>query len=134
GNRDGENLNRSWNCGVEGKTKDVKLHQLRNRLKRNFLATLLLSQGVPMLLGGDEISRTQHGNNNAYCQDNNISWYDWKNADIDFLTFCQKLIRYCQDHPVFRRRHWFQGQPIHASDVKDIAWFTLEGDQMSEKD
>lgn len=134
GNRDGENHNRSWNCGVEGKTKDLKIRQLRIRLKRNFLTTLLLSQGVPMLLGGDEISRTQHGNNNAYCQDNNISWYDWKNADIDFLTFCQKLIHYCQDHPVFRRRHWFQGQPIHGSDVKDIAWFTLEGDQMSEKD
>lgn len=134
GNRDGENHNRSWNCGIEGKTKDVKIHQLRNRLKRNFLATLLLSQGVPMLLGGDEISRTQQGNNNAYCQDNEISWYDWKNADKDFLTFCQKLVRYCQDHPVFRRRHWFQGQPIHGSDVKDIAWFTLEGDQMSEKD
>jgi glycogen operon protein len=86
-----------------------------------------------MLLGGDEISRTQKGNNNAYCQDNEISWYDWENADKDLLAFCQKLIEYRKDHPVFRRRHWFLGQPIHGSEVKDIAWFTLEGEQMSEK-
>ncbi|SDH10130.1 glycogen debranching protein GlgX [Nitrosomonas sp. Nm132] len=130
---DGENYNRSWNCGVEGMTEDLKVLQLRNRQRRNFLVTLLLSQGVPMLLGGDEISRTQKGNNNAYCQDNEISWYDWENADKDLLTFCQKLIEYRKDHPVFRRRHWFLGQPIHGSEVKDIAWFTLEGEQMSEK-
>ncbi|HBZ29588.1 MAG TPA: glycogen debranching enzyme GlgX [Nitrosomonas nitrosa] len=134
GNRDGESHNRSWNCGEEGATEDKAIRQLRNRQKRNFLTTLLLSQGVPMLLGGDEISRTQQGNNNAYCQDNEISWYDWENADTDFLAFCQRLIQYCKDHPVFRRRHWFQGQPIHGSDVKDIAWFTLEGEQMSEED
>lgn len=132
-NHDGENYNRSWNCGVEGKTDDPGVLQLRNRQKRNFLATLLLSQGVPMLLGGDEIGRTQQGNNNAYCQDNEISWYDWENADKDLLVFCQKLIKYCKNHPVFRRRHWFQGQPIHGSEVKDIAWFTLEGTQMSEE-
>ncbi|MDV6345813.1 glycogen debranching protein GlgX [Nitrosomonas sp. Is37] len=133
-NRDGENYNRSWNCGVEGKTDDPKVLQLRKRQKRNFLVTLFLSQGVPMLLGGDEISRTQQGNNNAYCQDNEISWYDWENADKDLLAFCQELIEYRKNHPVFRRRHWFQGQPIHGSEVKDIAWFTLEGTQMSEKD
>ncbi len=133
-NHDGENYNRSWNCGVEGITEDLKVLPLRNRQKRNFLATLFLSQGVPMLLGGDEISRTQKGNNNAYCQDNEISWYDWENADKKLLAFCQKLIKYRKDHPVFRRRHWFLGQPIHGSEVKDIAWFTLEGEQMSEKD
>lgn len=133
-NRDGENHNRSWNCGVEGVTSDTKVLQLRTRLKRNFLTTLLLSQGVPMLLGGDEISRTQQGNNNAYCQDNEISWYDWENADKDFFIFCQKLIHYFKEHPAFRRRHWFQGQPIFGSMVKDIAWFTLEGRQMREKD
>lgn len=133
-NHDGENYNRSWNCGVEGITEDLKVLPLRNRQKRNFLATLFLSQGVPMLLGGDEISRTQKGNNNAYCQDNEISWYDWENADKELLAFCQKLIKYRKDHPVFRRRHWFLGQPIHGSEVKDIAWFTLEGEQMSEKD
>lgn len=133
-NNDGENHNRSWNCGIEGKTDKPEVLQLRNRQKRNSLATLLLSQGAPMLLGGDEIGRTQQGNNNPYCQDNEISWYDWENADKDFLAFCQRLIHFCEDHPVFRRRHWFQGQPIHGSEVRDIAWFTLEGEQMSEKD
>ncbi len=133
-NNDGENHNRSWNCGVEGKTDDPNVLQLRKRQQRNFLVTLFLSQGVPMLLGGDEISRTQQGNNNAYCQDNEIAWYDWENADKDLLAFCQELIEYRKNHPVFRRRHWFQGQPIHGSEVKDIAWFTLEGAQMSEKD
>lgn len=133
-NRDGESHNRSWNCGVEGMTDDPEVLQLRKRQKRNFMITLFLSQGVPMLLGGDEISRTQQGNNNAYCQDNEISWYDWENADKDFLSFCQKLILYCKSHPVFRRRRWFYGQPIHGSEVKDIAWFTLEGEQMSEQD
>lgn len=133
-NNDGENYNRSWNCGVEGKTDDPGVLQLRNRQKRNFLVTLLLSQGVPMLLGGDEIGRTQQGNNNAYCQDNEISWYDWENVDKDLLVFCQKLIHFYKDHPVFRRRHWFLGLPIHGSEVKDIAWFTLDGKQMSEKD
>jgi glycogen operon protein len=133
-NRDGESHNRSWNCGVEGSTDDPVVLQLRTRQRRNFLATVLLSQGVPMLLGGDEIGRTQQGNNNAYCQDNEISWYDWKNADANLLAFCQRLIRYRKDHPVFRRRRWFQGRPIHGSEVKDIAWFTLEGEQMAEED
>ncbi len=133
-NQDGESHNRAWNCGVEGLTDDPEVLHLRARQKQNFLATLLLSQGVPMLLGGDEIGRTQLGNNNAYCQDNEISWYDWTNADKDLLVFSQKLIRYRKDHPVLRRRRWFQGQPIHGSEVTDIAWFTLEGQQMAEED
>ena len=133
-NRDGESHNRSWNTGVEGPTDDPEVLRLRTRQKRNFLATLLLSQGVPMLLGGNEIGRTQQGNNNAYCQDNEISWYDWQTTDEDLLAFCQRLIRYRKEHPVFRRRRWFQGQPIHGSEVKDLAWFTLEGEQMAEED
>ena len=133
-NQDGEDHNRSWNCGVEGPTDDPEVLRLRKRQKRNFLTTLFLSQGVPMLLGGDEISRSQKGNNNAYCQDNEISWYDWQKLDEDLLGFCRQLIRYRMEHPVFRRRRWFQGRPIHGSEVKDIAWFTLEGEQMAEED
>jgi isoamylase len=133
-NRDGESCNRSWNCGVEGPTEDPAVLQLREQQRRNLLATLFLSQGVPMLLGGDEIGRTQQGNNNAYCQDNEISWTHWENPDHNLLGFCQKLIHYRKEHPVFRRRGWFQGRPIHGSEVKDIAWFTLEGDPMAEED
>jgi glycogen operon protein len=133
-NRDGESHNRSWNCGVEGPTDDPEVRRLRDRQRRNFLVTLLLSQGVPMLLGGDEIARTQQGNNNAYCQDNEISWYDWENIDEDLLVFCQKLIQYRKDHPAFRRRRWFQGRPIHGDEIYDIAWFNLEGEQMAEGD
>jgi len=133
-NKDGEDHNRSWNCGVEGPTDDPDVINLRKRQKRNFLATLLLSQGVPMLLGGDEIGRTQEGNNNAYCQDNEISWYDWEQADDDLLAFLQRLIAYRKAHPVFRRRGWFHGRPIHGSEIKDIAWFNLEGEQMVEED
>jgi isoamylase len=133
-NCDGENHNRSWNCGVEGPTDDPDVNRLRDRQKRNLLATLILSQGVPMLLGGDEIGRTQQGNNNAYCQDNEISWYDWETIDQGLLAFCRELIRYRKDHPVFTRRGWFQGRPIHGGEVKDIAWFTLEGEQMAEED
>ncbi|MFO8239431.1 MAG: glycogen debranching protein GlgX [Dissulfuribacterales bacterium] len=131
---DGEIRNRSWNCGVEGPTDDPEVLRLRKRQKRNFFATLLLSQGVPMLLGGDEIGRTQQGNNNAYCQDNEISWYDWEKVDEDLLVFCQKLIQYRIDHPVFHRRGWFHGRPIHGSEIEDIAWFTIEGEQMDEED
>ena len=133
-NRDGENHNRSWNCGVEGTTDKIETLQLRDRQKRNFLATLLLSQGVPMLLGGDEMGRSQQGNNNAYCQDNELSWYDWDNIDRKLETYCQKLINYRRTHPVFHRRRWFQGRPIHGSSVNDIAWFTPEGNQMSDTD
>lgn len=130
-NRDGESHNRSCNYGVEGPTDDQEVRRLRERQKRNFLVTLMLSQGVPMLLGGDEISRTQKGNNNAYCQDNEISWYDWDKLDADLLEFCRKLINFRKEHPVFHRRGWFQGRPIHNS---DIAWFTMEGEKMSEEE
>ena len=132
--RDGDNHNRAWNCGVEGPTEDPEINLLRMRQKRNFLTTLLFSQGVPMLLGGDEIGRTQEGNNNAYCQDNGISWYDWENADADLLEYCRGLILYLRRHPVFCRRGWFLGRPIYGSAIKDIAWFTPEGVQMSEED
>ncbi|MCA1784785.1 MAG: glycogen debranching protein GlgX, partial [Desulfobacteraceae bacterium] len=133
-NRDGEDHNRSWNCGEEGETDNPEIRRLRHRQKRNFLATLLLSQGVPMLLGGDEMGRTQQGNNNAYCQDNELSWYNWENLDETLLDFCQKLIQYRKDHPVFRRRGWFHGRSIHGSEVDDIRWFTMEGEQMDEQD
>ncbi len=133
-NRDGINHTRSWNCGVEGPTDDPTILRLRHRQKCNFLTTLLLSQGVPMLLGGDEIGRTQHGNNNAYCQDNEMSWYDWSDVDHDLLAFCRRLIRYQKDHPVFRRRHWFQGRPIHGAETRDVAWFTPSGEPMTEYD
>jgi len=132
-NRDGEDHNRSWNCGEEGPTDDPEVIELRRRQRRNFLATLLLSQGVPMLLGGDEIGRTQGGNNNAYCQDNEISWFDWEAVDHDLLTFTRRLIRFRYEHPVFRRRRWFQGRAIHGGDNKDIAWFTPGGDPMAEE-
>jgi isoamylase len=129
-NRDGESYNRSWNCGVEGPTDDPAILALRQRQRRNFLATLFLSQGVPMLLGGDEIGRTQRGNNNAYCQDNEISWYDWEHADETLLEFTRWLIQFRAEHPVFRRRRWFQGQPIHGEGVADIEWFTPDGVRM----
>ena len=132
-NQDGEDHNRSWNCGEEGPTDNPEVLALRARQKRNFLTTLLLSQGVPMLLGGDEFGRTQQGNNNAYCQDNEISWYDWENVDEELLDFTQRLIQYLRDHPVFRQRRWFQGRPIHGSDEADIAWFTMGGEQMEEE-
>ncbi len=132
-NRDGESHNRSWNCGIEGPTNDPEVNKLRARQKRNFLATLFLSQGIPMLLAGDEIGRTQQGNNNAYCQDNEISWLDWENLDNDLLAFTRHLIQFRKNHPVFRRRRWFQGQPIHGTEVSDVAWFTPEGQEMAEE-
>jgi glycogen operon protein len=133
-NRDGESHNRSWNHGVEGPTDDPAIVSLRARQQRNFLATLLLSQGVPMLLAGDEIGRSQGGNNNAYCQDNEISWIDWDNADQDLLYFTLHILGFRRAHPVLRRRRWFQGQPIRGRDVRDIAWFTPGGKEMSETD
>ena len=132
-NRDGESHNRSWNCGVEGRTDDPEVHALRNRQKRNFLSTLFLSQGIPMLLGGDEIGRTQQGNNNAYCQDNEISWFNWETADGDLLEFTRRVIDFRKRHPVFRRRRWFQGRPIHGAKVTDIAWFMPDGVEMAEE-
>ena len=132
-NRDGESHNRSWNCGVEGPSDDPDVLALRARQQRNFLATLFLSQGVPMLLGGDEIGRTQQGNNNAYCQDNALSWYDWDQIEDDLLAFTRRLIRFRLDHPVFHRRRWFQGRAIHDSGERDIGWFTPDGEEMTEE-
>ncbi|MHA6249587.1 glycogen debranching protein GlgX [Pontibacter sp. CAU 1760] len=133
GNNDGESHNRSWNCGVEGPTDDPTVLELREQQKRNLLATLFLSQGVPMIVAGDEISRTQHGNNNAYCQDNEISWIDWEKADKGLLKFTQKLIELRKNHPIFSRRRWFQGQPIKGVGLEDIDWFLPDGTEMTEE-
>jgi glycogen operon protein len=132
-NNDGSNDNRSWNCGVEGPTDDPEITRLRRRQQRNFLATLFLSQGVPMLLHGDEISRTQRGNNNGYCQDNGLSWVDWEHADEDLLAFTAAVSAIRRDHAVFRRRRWFRGRPTPGSPLDDIAWFAPDGNQMSEE-
>lgn len=129
-NNDGESHNRSWNCGHEGPTDDKEINSLRAKQKRNLMATLMLSQGVPMILGGDEISRTQGGNNNAYCQDNEISWFNWKDADEDMLKFTQSMIQLRKAHPTFSRRKWFVGRPIKGIGVEDIAWFLPEGIEM----
>jgi glycogen operon protein len=132
-NKDGENYNRSWNCGEEGGTKNPEIIKLRNRQKRNFLTTLFLSQGVPMLVAGDEFGRTQKGNNNAYCQDNEISWLDWQHRDQSLLEFSRKLIRFMKKHEVFCRQHWFKGKPVKRSGPEDIAWFKPDGQLMSEE-
>ncbi len=134
GNRDGESHNRSWNCGVEGPTDDPEVNALRARQQRNFLATLMLSQGIPMLLGGDEMGRTQGGNNNAYCQDNEISWFDWEQVDAGLLEFTSALIALRRGHPVFRRRRWFLGSPVRGTEARDIAWFRPDGVEMSDED
>ena len=132
-NRDGENHNRSWNMGVEGPTDNEEINAFREKQKRNFLTTLFLSQGVPMLVAGDEWGRTQHGNNNAYCQDNEISWLDWAAADEKLLDFTRKIIQFRNKHPVFRRRNWFIGQPVKGQGLEDIAWFLPEGTEMTEQ-
>ncbi len=134
GNRDGTDDNRSWNCGVEGPTDDRAVVTLRERQKRNFLTSLLLAAGVPMLVAGDELGRTQRGNNNAYCQDNEISWLDWEldQRKEALLEFTRAVIRLRADHPVFRRRKFFHGQAIHGSGVKDIGWFTPDGVEMDD--
>ena len=139
GNRDGSDDNRSWNCGVEGPTADQGILALRARQKRNFLTTLLLSQGVPMLLAGDEMGRTQQGNNNAYCQDNEISWVDWAvraEDDQELLDYVRALIKLRAEHPVFRRRRFFRGQTVRGGRQRlgDIAWFTLAGEEMTGDD
>jgi glycogen operon protein len=135
-NRDGHNENLSWNCGAEGPSDDPQVQALRARQSRNFLATLMLSQGVPMLAAGDEIGRTQQGNNNAYCQDGPISWVDW---DLDderraLLDFARCVIALRRDHPVFRRRHFFQGRPLRGDDRRDIAWLKPDGTQMTDQE
>src|SRR5438105_4962546 len=135
-NNDGESHNRSWNCGQEGPTTDLEVQALRRGQQRNFLATLLLSQGVPMLLGGDEIGRTQRGNNNAYCQDNAISWYDWELDEPQeaLLEFTRRLIAIRHAHPVLRQRTFFRGRSIRGAKTKDIAWIRPDGEEMTDED
>lgn len=128
--QDGTNDNRSWNSGAEGPTDDPAINEVRGRRARSIMATLLLSQGIPMILGGDEIGRTQGGNNNAYCQDNEISWFDWDHVDEPMLEFTRRLVAFRNSHPVFRRRRWFQGRSIHGIGVEDVGWFTSDGSEM----
>ncbi len=136
GGHDGESHNRSWNCGAEGETDDLEIIALREQQKRNFLTTLMVSQGVPMLLHGDELGRTQRGNNNVYAQDNELSWIDWERAkDFEVLTeFTARLTRLRKEHPVFRRRRFFKGRPVRGTAIDDIGWFTPDGEQMGEED
>ena len=136
GGTDGESHNRSWNCGVEGTTDDPEVLALRHRQRRNLLTTLILSQGTPMISHGDEIARTQHGNNNVYCQDNETAWMNWEldEEQSDLLEFTRRLVSLRQDHPVFRRRRFF-GSPLRGEeDPQDIAWFTPDGSEMTSKD
>jgi isoamylase len=136
-NRDGENYNRSWNCGVEGDTDDLEVLELRAQQRRNLLSTLFLSQGVPMVLHGDELGRTQRGNNNAYCQDNELTWIDWEHADEALIEFTGQVARLRREHPVFRRRRFFDGRPVRrgsTAGLPDIAWFAPDGKEMTEED
>jgi glycogen operon protein len=136
-NNDGESHNRSWNCGAEGPTDDPEINALRSRQQRNFLVTLLLSQGVPMICHGDELGRTQSGNNNGYCQDNELTWIDWADADTDLLDFTKSVSALRAAHPVFRRRRFFSGKPVGRrgqAGLPDIAWFTPEGTEMTGED
>jgi glycogen operon protein len=135
-NKDGDNNNHSWNCGAEGETADGAINRLRRRQKRNFLATLFLSQGVPMLCGGDEYGRTQKGNNNAYCQDNETSWFSWERTlEQERQTeFVAKLARLRHEHPIFRRPKFFQGRKLRGSDVKDILWLNPAGMEMTDEE
>jgi glycogen operon protein len=135
-NRDGSNDNHSWNCGVEGPTDNPAVDALRERQKRNLFATLMLSQGVPMMLGGDELSHTQKGNNNAYCQDNELTWLDWDLTPQKekFLRFVRNATRIWREQPVLKRRTFFQGRPIRGSGVADVSWFTPAGTQMTDRD
>jgi glycogen operon protein len=134
-NRDGENHNLSWNCGVEGPTDDRRIQDLRERQRRNLVATLMFSSGVPMISGGDELGRTQHGNNNGYCQDNEISWTHWdlSPAQREFLDFTRRVVRLWKDHPVLRRRKFFQGRRIRGADVLDITWVDPSGQEMTDE-
>jgi isoamylase len=135
-NRDGTDDNASWNCGAEGPTDDPEIIARRERQMRNFLVTLFLSQGVPMLCGGDELGRTQHGNNNAYCQDNDLTWYQWPlpRPALRQVDFVRRLIRLRLEQPVFHRRRFFQGRRIHGSEVKDLSWFRPDGKEMTEEE
>jgi glycogen operon protein len=135
-NRDGTDDNISWNCGAEGPTEDPEIRALREKQKRNFMATLIFSQGVPMICGGDETGRTQHGNNNAYCQDNEHTWYDWElnKEQREFLQFVRNVILLRKTHPVLRRHKFFQGRYIRGSEIKDIAWFSPDGHEMTDEE
>jgi glycogen operon protein len=136
-NADGESHNRSWNCGAEGPTGDPAVLALRRQQQRNMLATLFLSQGVPMLSHGDEIGRTQDGNNNGYCQDNELTWMDWTVVDVDLLAFVRQVSELRREHPLFRRRRFFDGRPVRrrgGDGLPDIAWFTPDGQEMTEED
>jgi glycogen operon protein len=134
-NQDGDNHNLSWNCGVEGPSADPEIEALRARQQRNLLATLLLSQGIPMLPAGDEFGRTQQGNNNAYCQDNEISWLDWALDEPrrELLEFVRRLAALRKAHPTFRRQHFFEGRAIHGAGLSDIVWYDPSGAEMSEE-
>ncbi len=136
GNRDGTDDNISWNCGEEGPTDKADVRELRARQMRNFLATLLLSQGVPMILGGDEFARTQQGNNNAYCQDNPITWFDWNltTDQKELLEFTRNLIHFRRASPVLKRRKFLQGRRIRGSEIKDISWFSPVGREMTDEE
>ncbi|WP_423981522.1 glycogen debranching protein GlgX [Ilumatobacter sp.] len=129
---DGESHNRSWNHGVEGPTDDPVIRGLRDRQRRNLMTTLMLSQGVPMIVGGDELGQSHQGNNNVYCQDNELSWYPWNDVDGDFVAWCKRVISYRKAHPVFRRRRWFQGRRIRG--IEDLAWFRPDGGEMTDDD
>jgi glycogen operon protein len=137
GNADGANHHFSWNCGVEGPADDPAVRALRARQKRNMMTTLLLSMGVPMLLAGDEFGRTQSGNNNAYCQDNEISWAcweDWSQDAVEFLDFVRRLIRLRRDNPAFQRRSFFDGRSVSGAPLKDVTWFNPDRSEMTEED
>ncbi len=136
-NNDGESHNRSWNCGVEGATDDEGVLALRAQQQRNFIATMFVSQGVPMICHGDELGRTQNGNNNGYCQDNEITWIDWSKVDVDLLAFTRQMAELRREHPVFRRRRFFDGRPVRRrgrTGLPDITWFTPDGTEMTEED
>ncbi|KPI22874.1 glycogen debranching enzyme GlgX [Actinobacteria bacterium OV320] len=139
-NRDGEDDNRSWNCGAEGETDDSAVLELRARQMRNFVATLMLSQGVPMISHGDGVARAQHGNNNAYCLDSELAWVQWpeegEGLGGELLDFTRALVRLRKEHPVFRRRRFFHGRPVEGThdELSDIGWFTPEGKEMTQRD
>ncbi|WP_054838673.1 glycogen debranching protein GlgX [Sulfuracidifex metallicus] len=133
-NQDGTNENFSWNCGFEGETNDPNVIACRERMKRNFIITLFISEGIPMLLGGDELSRTQRGNNNAFCQDNEISWVRWNLSDgeYDFLNFVRRAVKFYDAHPIFRRAKYFQGKKLLGMPFKDVTWYKVNGEEVDE--
>jgi glycogen operon protein len=136
-NRDGESHNRSWNCGVEGPTDDEEILALRGKQMRNIMATLMLSQGTPMIAHGDEMGRTQRGNNNVYCQDSELSWMDWSlcETNADLVEFTRRMVKFRKDHPAFRRRRFFEGKPQSTGEqIRDITWMNPSGTEMTQED